>query len=148
MQLPMCVAGRGGGGGRGRAQRVAGQFSPGLPQRGLAHEGQSCQSSHLASPTHIQILTTVLRGDFCGDFSESEHRRFKGEDSKKEASTEKRGGNAHQPGLWHPMSVKETEDPDGSAGTDAHLREGDGHPRPWPAWIGPECTSEHRNDDK
>lgn len=81
-------------------------------------------------PTHIQILTTV----FCRDFCKSEPRGLKGgEDSKEEASPEKRCSCTHQPDLWHPMSVKEIEDPKGLAGTNAHLREGDGHPRPWTA---------------
>lgn len=56
----------------------------------------------------------------------------------------KKGGYAHQPGLRNSKSVKETEDLEGSAETDAHLREGNRHPRPWLAWIGP-VLSAHQN---
>lgn len=38
--------------------------------------------------------------------------------------------------LWHIMSLKETEDPEGSAKTDAYLRECNSHQKPWPAQIG------------
>lgn len=56
----------------------------------------------------------------------------------------KRGGYTHQPGPRNSKSVKETEDLKGSAGTDAHLRGGNSHPRPWLAWIGP-VLSAHQN---
>lgn len=74
-------------------------------------------------PTHIQILITV---------SESVHRELKGEQRQEETSPGKSWGCAHQPGLG-PTSARATEDRESPAGTDAHLREGDGHTRLWPA---------------
>lgn len=104
-----------------RAPCVAAWGWAGRPQRALALGGQSCSpgtSWLLPHPEPDCCLRGLLPVSGEGSGQERAARR---------RLAQERGGCAHKPGPGHP-GMYETEDPEGSAERDAHLREGDSPP--------------------